>query len=69
MINYAQPKVEELIITQSYGVINPGGEIIDIKGKNVYKVTCETEDDPLLGPITVYIGQDTFEILGTDIRR
>lgn len=33
-----------------------------------YRVTYQTTDNALLGPITVYVDKDTYEYLGQDLR-
>lgn len=69
ILDYEQPKVEKIYFTYSHKVFDINKEkIIDIQGKTTYKVTYETEDDPILGPISLYIDVDTMEVLGFDRR-
>lgn len=38
------------------------------EGKDVYSVTFNTSADALLGPIMVYVDQDSLEVLGQALR-
>lgn len=58
--------VERIIFNESHLVQNKN-ESVDIKGIETYKVTFPTNDE-ILGPISVYLDQDTFTVLGHDFR-
>jgi hypothetical protein len=46
---------------------SPQGSL-DLKGREVVVVTFSTTQDPLLGPIKVYLDAETHEILGKGLR-
>jgi len=52
---------------ENHVVWNPKGKK-DIKGKSTYKITFTTENDALLGPVTLYLSTDNMAVLGSDFR-
>ena len=67
IIDWKSAKVEEYkpstdcIIGGSKGAIN-------IKDKDTYKLTFRTDNEGILGPITMYVDMNSYEILGGDLR-
>ena len=67
IVDCENAKVEEYNTSTDHSVGSPNG-LVNIKDKNTIKVTFRTNNEGLLGPITVYIDKDTYEILGIDLR-
>jgi len=67
IINFENPTVEELVLDEkvSFYLFNADE---NIKGKNAYRITFNTEQDGLLGPIVYYIDKDNGKLLGLDYR-
>jgi hypothetical protein len=42
--------------------------MINIKDKDTYKVIFRTNNQSLLGPITIYVDKNSYKILGIDLR-
>ena len=67
VVDWESAKVEEYNSSTDHSVGSPNG-LANIKDKYTYKVIFRTNNEGLLGPITVYIDKDTYEILGIDLR-
>lgn len=67
IINFENPTVEELVFDEKVS-IHLFNTDENIKGKKAYKITFNTEEDDLLGPIVYYIDKDNGELLGLDYR-
>ena len=68
--NYLRPMVENISVKKDYKVYNTETNTMsEIGGKDVYRVTYNTELDSILGPIRVYIDAKTMEYLGLDARK
>lgn len=59
--------VEEYHPISVHKVFSPDGSV-DITGKDLYKVTFQTTDEALLGPLIVYIDKKTYIAYGVDGR-
>ena len=67
IINFENPTVEELVLDEkvSFYLFNANE---DVEGKKVYRITFNTEQDGLLGPIVYYVDKDNGQLLGLDYR-
>ena len=67
IINFENPTVEELVLGEkvSFYLFNVDE---NIKGKKAYKITFNTEQDGLIGPIVYYVDKDNGKLLGLDYR-
>lgn len=67
IINFENPTVEELALDEkvSFYLFNANE---DVEGKKVYRITFNTEQDGLLGPIVYYVDKDNGQLLGLDYR-
>ncbi len=65
--NINKPKVEEVVFNKalSIGLFVEKSEVI---GRELYKITYNTEQDGLLGPIVFYVDKLSGEIIGMDYR-
>lgn len=61
-------KVGPIELLRSYEPVPVAGNAEVSEVKRLYMVIFETKDDPLLGPIVVYIDGDTKEVPGRGIR-
>jgi len=68
VIDKKSGKIQEEKPANQYKISSAAG-LVDIKGKEVYKVTFETTKDEILGPITVYIEKGTLKVLGNGLRK
>ncbi|MBQ3593041.1 MAG: hypothetical protein II982_01615 [Clostridia bacterium] len=67
IINLDNPKIEEIVFdTQHF--LHYFEENTDIVGKDLYKITFNTTQDGLLGPIVFYVDKENGKVLGTDYR-
>lgn len=67
ILNEDTAEVVRILIEEEHQIMCKEGAI-EIKGREVYKVTFRTTSDDLLGPIRVYLDVDSFDILGVDYR-
>lgn len=67
IINWMDGKVEVYKSTTDHSV-GSSIEPINIKDKDTYKVTFGTNNEETLGPITMYLDRNTYEVLGVDLR-
>lgn len=67
IINFENPTVEEVVLDEKVSIylFDDDEKII---GKKAYRITFNTEQDGLLGPIVYYIDKDNGELLGLDYR-
>ena len=67
IINFENPTVEELVLDEkvSFYLLNADE---NINGEKAYRITFNTEQDGLLGPIVYYIDKDNGKLLGLDYR-
>lgn len=70
IIDYLQPRVERQKIETSHKIFNLDmKEFVDLKGREVVKISYKTEDDDLLGPISFYVDAKSMEALGFGVRK
>jgi hypothetical protein len=60
-------KVEEYIDITDHSVAGPNRGV-NIKGIDAYKITFSTTNEGILGPLTIYVDKNTFNVIGTDFR-
>lgn len=65
--NFDNPKVEEVVFDEE-PVIAFFSDYRNVVGKTLYKVTFNTENDSLLGPITIYVDKGSGVLIGADYR-
>ncbi len=65
--NFDNPKIEEVVF-RTRPSIYLYNEHINIIGRELYKITFNTEQDGLLGPIVEYIDKYSGELIGGDYR-
>lgn len=65
--NYDNPKIEEIVFSKEpiICVFEKKGKVF---GRDVYKITFNTFEDGLLGPIVCYVDKLNGKILGADYR-
>lgn len=65
--NYDNPKIEEIVFSKEpiICVFEKKGKVF---GRGVYKITFNTFEDGLLGPIVCYVDKLNGKILGADYR-
>ena len=65
--NYDDPKIEEIVFNKDSAicVLEKKGKVF---GRAVYKITFNTFEDGLLGPIVCYVDKLNGKILGADYR-
>lgn len=65
--NLDNPKIEEIVFnTQPF--LHYFDEKTDIVGKDLYKITFNTTQDGLLGPIVFYVNKTNGKVIGIDYR-
>ena len=67
IINFENPTVEELVLDEKVSIYLFNADE-NIEGKKAYRITFNTEQDGLLGPIVYYIDKDNGKLLGLDYR-
>lgn len=67
IIDWKNASVEEVEFNENY-TINTKADSVNIKNIKAYKVTFDTTDKELLGPIVVYLNKDNIDVLGIDYR-
>ena len=67
VINGDTATVEEYKIDTEHQIAGKD-KPVDLKGMEVYKVTFNTSDEQLLGPIVIYIEKASLKTLGLDYR-
>lgn len=67
IINWKSAKVEEYKSQLDHLIGSQSGEV-NIKDKDTYKITFETDNDMLLGSIIVYLDRNSYTALGIDFR-
>lgn len=67
IINWMDGIVEVYKSTTDH-IVGSSIEPINIKDKDTYKVTFWTNNEETLGPITMYLDRNTYEVLGVDLR-
>ena len=67
IINLDNPKVEEYTFNKQPAVCFLDKEV-NLTGKTVYKVTFNTTQDGLLGPIVLYVDKSSGKVIATDFR-
>jgi hypothetical protein len=67
VINWKNAMVEGYNATTNHSIGSVNG-LINIKDKAVYKVTFRTNNEGLLGPITLYLDKNTYVMVGEDLR-
>lgn len=67
IINLENPKIEEVVLKGDTSIYL-FDESFDATGKNLYKITYNTEQDGLLGPITFYVDKMSGIVIGCDYR-
>ena len=65
--NFDNPKIEEVVF-DTQPSIYLFDDKYDIVGKDLYKITFNTTQDGLLGPMVFYVGKVDGEIIGADYR-
>lgn len=65
--NFDNPKIEEVVF-KTRPSIYLYNENTNIIGRELYKITFNTEQDGLLGPIVEYIDKYSGELIGGDYR-
>lgn len=65
--NFDNPKVEEVIF-KTKPSIYLFDENTNVVGKGLYKITFNTEQDGLLGPIVFYVDKLNGDLIGADFR-
>lgn len=67
IINFENPTVEEVVLDEKVSIYLFNADE-KIEGKTAYRITFNTEEDGLLGPIVYYIDKDNGKLLGLDYR-
>ncbi len=67
IINFDNPKLEEVVF-ETLPQIAYIGRKTDIAKKPLYKITFNTDQDGLLGPVVVYINKKGGKIIGMGYR-
>lgn len=67
LIDYENAEVEEYRCAGDHYVASLNGHI-NLKDKDTYKVTFNTSNDALLGPIIIYLDKTSYSVLGIDLR-
>ncbi len=65
--NYDNPKTEEIVFDTEMSIYC-FEEKSNFDGKNIYKITFNTTQDGLLGPIVCYVDKLTGVLIGADFR-
>lgn len=65
--NFDSPKVEEIIFDGSYSMYFFEKKT-EVKGKKLYRITFNTTQDGLLGPIVFYVDKISGEVIGAGFR-
>ena len=75
LTNFENPNVEEIVFDSEHQMLyfdendKPTHEpLYKIKGKPLYKITFNTTQDGLLGPVVVYVDKSNGRLVGTDFR-
>lgn len=67
ILDWTKASVDTIKPIESFLIWGSQGSL-DLKGREVVVVTFSTTQDPLLGPIKVYLDAETHEILGKGLR-
>ena len=67
IINFDNPIVEELVMDEKVSIYLFNADE-NIEEKKAYRITFNTEQDGLLGPIVYYVDKDNGKLLGLDYR-
>ncbi len=67
IINFDNPKAEEMVFKTQPSIYLFDKEV-KLTGKSVYKITFNTTQDGLLGPVVFYVDRNNGEIIGMDYR-
>lgn len=67
ILDWTKAPVVTITPQESLLIWSPQGSL-DLKGREVVVVTFNTTQDPLLGPIIVFLDADTQRILGKGLR-
>lgn len=67
IVDWESAAVETIQPQEELLIMGLGGTV-DLKGKEVYKITFQTDMDALLGPFAVYMDRKTYEKLGVGLR-
>ncbi len=65
--NFKNPKVEEVVLKKAASIYL-FEEKTEIVGSKLYKITFDTTQDGLLGPIVFYVDKLNGEVVGMDYR-
>ncbi len=65
--NFDNPKVEEVVFDARPSIYFFDDKV-DIAGKNLYKITFNTTQDGLLGPMVFYVDKSNGDLIGADYR-
>jgi hypothetical protein len=65
--NFDNPKVEEVVFDSPHQMAY-FGDMVDVVGKPLYKITFNTTKDALLGPIVIYVDKSDGNPIGMDFR-
>ena len=65
--NFENPKVEEVVFKKQPAIYYFDSEI-NLVGKSVYKITFNTTQDGLLGPMVFYVDKSGGELIGIEYR-
>lgn len=65
--NLNNPKIEDVVFNKAPSIYL-FNEKTKVVGRNLYKITYNTEQDGLLGPIVFYVDKLNGEIVGMDYR-
>ena len=67
IINFENPTVEEVVLDEKVSIYLFNADE-KIEEKTAYRITFNTEEDGLLGPIVYYVDKDNGKLLGLDYR-
>ncbi|MHC1684137.1 MAG: hypothetical protein AB6733_14475 [Clostridiaceae bacterium] len=67
IVNWKEGSVELYKDTNDHPVGSQTG-MINIKSKDTYKLTFKTNNEALLGPLTLYLDKSSYELIGCDLR-
>jgi hypothetical protein len=67
IIDWKNAEVERDVNSEGGLVGGPNG-IVDLRGKNIYRVTFRTNNEASAGPICVAMDMNTYKIIGVGLR-
>ncbi len=65
--NFDNPKIEEVVFDEQPSIYLLDDKV-DVVGKNLYKITFNTTQDGLLGPMVFYVDKLNGNLVGADYR-